>query len=135
MYGFFLFCFRVEVSTSKSLQILLSKILKASMSRCRIQRNDSTESVNLTCQSARTVPLFCSNQFCPLCINTVLAIVAFSRYERTHPNLFSEASQAREIEIFCGLQTGRPSRFLQGLWAYSPSFPENLGFLALMTPT
>ena len=23
----------------------------------------------------------------------------------------------REIEIFCGLQIGRPSRFLQGLWA------------------
>ena len=50
------------------------------MSRCRcvingIQRNDSTESVNLTCQSARTVRLFCSNQFCPLCINTVLAII------------------------------------------------------------
>ena len=41
----------------------------------RIQRNDSTESVNLTCQSARTVRLFCSNQFCPLCINTVLAII------------------------------------------------------------
>ena len=50
------------------------------MSRCRyvinhIQRNDSTESVNLTCQSARTVRLFCSNQFCPLRINTVLAII------------------------------------------------------------
>ena len=26
-------------------------------------------------------------------------------------------SQAREIAIFCGLQIGRPSRFLQGLWA------------------
>ena len=34
-----------------------------------------------------------------------------------HPNLVSQASQAREIEIFCGLQIGRPSRFLQGLWA------------------
>ena len=33
------------------------------------------------------------------------------------PNLVSQASQAREIEIFCGLQIGRPSRFLQGLWA------------------
>ena len=40
-------------------------------------------------------------------------IVAFSRNERTHPNL---VSQAREIEI-CGLQIGRPCRFLQGLWA------------------
>ena len=61
MYGFFLFCFIVEVSSSKYLK--------------RIQRNDSTESVNLTCQSARTVRLFCSNQFCPLCINTVVAII------------------------------------------------------------
>ena len=34
----------------------------------RIQRIDSTESVNWICQSARTVRLFCSNQFCPLCI-------------------------------------------------------------------
>ena len=40
-------------------------------------------------------------------------IIAFSRNERTHPNL---VSQAREIEI-CGLQIGRPNRFLQGLWA------------------
>ena len=44
-------------------------------------------------------------------------IIAFSRYERTHPNLVSQASQAREIEIFCGLQIGHPSRFLQELWA------------------
>ena len=67
-------------------------------------------------------------------------IIAFSRYEGTHPNLVSQASQAREIEIFCGLQIGRPSRLLLGLWAcllgrYSLSFPENLGFLASMTPT
>ena len=41
-------------------------------------------------------------------------LIAFSRYERTHPNL---VSQAREIEILCGLQIGRSSRFLQGLWA------------------
>ena len=41
-------------------------------------------------------------------------LVAFSRNERTNPNL---VSQAREIEVFCGLQIGRPSRFLQGLWA------------------
>ena len=40
-------------------------------------------------------------------------IFAFSRNERTHPNL---VSQAREIEI-CGLQIGRPCWFLQGLWA------------------
>ena len=44
-------------------------------------------------------------------------IIAFSRNERTHPNLVSQASQAREIETFCGLQIGRPCRFLQGLWA------------------
>ena len=41
-------------------------------------------------------------------------IIAFSRNERTHPNL---VLQVQEIEIFCGLQIGRPSRFLQGLWA------------------
>ena len=46
-----------------------------------------------------------------------MIIIAFSRNERTHPNLVSQASQAREIETFCGLQIGRPSRFLQGLWA------------------
>ena len=39
-------------------------------------------------------------------------IIAFSRYERTHPNFISAAG----IEIF-GLQIGRPSKFLQGLWA------------------
>ena len=65
-------------STCRFPLTLLSKILKALTSRCRCvinrtQRNDSTESVNLTCQSARTVRLFCSNKFCPLCINTVLA--------------------------------------------------------------
>ena len=38
----------------------------------------------------------------------LVVIVAFSRNERTHPNLLSQASQAREIEIFCGLQIGRP---------------------------
>ena len=38
--------------------------------------------------------------------------IAFSRYERTHPNFVSAAG----IEIF-GLQIGRPSTFLQGLWA------------------
>ena len=47
----------------------------------------------------------------------IILIIAFSRNERTHPNLVSQASQAREIEIFCGLQIGRPCRFLQGLWA------------------
>ena len=39
-------------------------------------------------------------------------IIAFSRYERTHPNFVSAAG----IEIF-GLQIGRPSKFLQRLWA------------------
>ena len=39
-------------------------------------------------------------------------IIAFSRYERTHPNFVSAAG----IEIF-GLQIGRPTKFLQGLWA------------------
>ena len=48
---------------------------------------------------------------------STLYFIAFSRSSRTHPNLVSQASQAREIEIFCGLQIGRPSRFLQGLWA------------------
>ena len=83
MYGFFLFCFIVEVSSSKHLQISSNiaivnfESFDVAMSMCntRIQRNDSTESVNFTCQSARTVRLFCSNQFCPLCINTVLAII------------------------------------------------------------
>ena len=57
-------------------------------------------------------------------------IFAFSRYERTHPNLVSQASQAREIEIFCGLQIGCPSRFLQGLWA-SFSFISTASLLCL----
>ena len=39
-----------------------------------------------------------------------LGIIAFSRNERTHPNL---VSQAREIEIFWTANC----RFLQGLWA------------------
>ena len=46
-----------------------------------------------------------------------MLFIAFSRNERTHPNLVSQASQAREIETFCGLQIGRPCKFLQGLWA------------------
>ena len=50
-------------------------------------------------------------------IDWLVKFIAFSRNERTHPNLVSQASQAREIEIFCGLQIGRPCRFLQGLWA------------------
>ena len=50
--------------------------------------------------------------FCVTCHNFSCPI-AFSRYERTHPNF---VSQARETEIF-GLQFGRPSKFLQGLWA------------------
>ena len=43
---------------------------------------------------------------------TIYLLIAFSRYERTHPNFVSAAG----IEIF-GLQIGRPSKFLQGLWA------------------
>ena len=81
MYGFFLFCF--IVSSSKHLQISSNIAIEnfetfdVAMSMCNkpYSRNDSTESVNLTCQSARTVRLFCSNQACPLCINTVLAII------------------------------------------------------------
>ena len=38
--------------------------------------------------------------------------IRFNWYERTHPNFVSAAG----IEIF-GLQIGRPSKFLQGLWA------------------
>ena len=49
--------------------------------------------------------------------------IAFSRNERTHPNLVSQASQAREIDIFCGLQIGSPSRFLQG---FGPRFCVDL---------
>ena len=41
-------------------------------------------------------------------------VIAFSRNERTHPNL---VSQAREKSRFFGLLIGRPCRFLQGLWA------------------
>ena len=39
-------------------------------------------------------------------------LFAFSRTSRTHPNFVSAAG----IEIF-GLQIGRPTTFLQGLWA------------------
>ena len=57
-------------------------------------------------------------------------VIAFSRNEITHPNLVSQVSQAREIEIFCGLQIGRPSSFLQGLWA-SFSFTLTASLLCL----
>ena len=118
MYGFFLFCFIVEVSSSKYLQIssnMLSKILKASMPRCRcvikrIQRNDSTESVNLTCQSARTVRLFCSNQFWPLSINTVVAIIllvtsnvatlSFTQHQRLRALIFLMFPPQKNIIFF-----------------------------------
>ena len=56
-------------------------------------------------------------------------IIAFSRYERTHPNLVSQASQAREIEIFF---LAAPLGFCRGC---GPRFRLYLGFLALMTPT
>ena len=56
-----------------------------------------------TALSSRPVNIFLAN----------ILLIAFSRYERTHPNF---VSQARETEIF-GLQFGRPSKFLQGLWA------------------
>ena len=52
-----------------------------------------------------------------------IKLIAFSRNERTHPNLVSQASQAREIEIFCGLQTGRPCRFCRG---FGPRFRVHL---------
>ena len=42
----------------------------------------------------------------------------------------SEDAQEREIEIFCGLQIGRPSKFLQGLWA-SFSFISTASLLCL----
>ena len=54
--------------------------------------------------------------------NSYLLFV-FSRNERTHPSLVSRASQAREIEIFCGLQIGHPSRFVMScLFSFVASF-------------
>ena len=76
MYGFFLSWFIVGVSSSKYLQISSNiAIENFESSVVAISMCNKPESVNLTCQSARTVRLFCSNQFCPLCINTVLAII------------------------------------------------------------
>ena len=115
MNGFFLFCFIVEVSSSKYLQIssnMLSKILKASMSRCRcvikrIQRNDSTESVNLTCQSARTVRLFFSNQFCPLSVVAIILLVtskvatlSFTQHQRLRALIFLMFPPQKNIIFF-----------------------------------
>ena len=40
-----------------------------------------------------------------------------SRGTRERILIWHSRQQAREIEIFCGLQIGRPSRFFQGLWA------------------
>ena len=68
-----------------------------------------------------SLPALCSAVFTDFVLDNADlnygVFIAFSRNERTHPNLVSQASQAREIEIFCGLQIGRPCRFLQGLWA------------------
>ena len=102
-------------STCRFPLTLLSKIFKASMSRCRcvinrIHRDDSTESVNLTCQSAWTVRLFCSNQFGPLCINTVLAIIllvtsnvatlSFTQHQRLRALIFLMFPPQKHIIFF-----------------------------------
>ena len=98
-------------STCRFPVTLLSKILKASMSRCRCAINRiQRESVNLTCQSARTVRLFCSNQFCRLCINTVLAIIllvtsnvatlSFTQHQRLRALIFLMFPPQKNIIFF-----------------------------------
>ena len=42
-------------------------------------------------------------------------LIAFSRNERTYPNLVSQASQAREIEIFVDCKLAAPLDFCRGI--------------------
>ena len=50
-------------------------------------------------------------------------LIAFSRNERTHPNLVSQASQAREIEIFLDCKLPAPVGFCRG---FGPRFRVHL---------
>ena len=50
-------------------------------------------------------------------LDTMFAVIAFSRNEGTHPNLVSQASQAREIEIFVDCKLAAPLGFCPGHWA------------------
>ena len=52
-----------------------------------------------------------------------LTVIAFSRNERTHPNLVSQASQAREIEIFVDCKLAAPVGFCRG---FGPRFRVHL---------
>ena len=56
-----------------------------------------------------------ANKICTLLSSHLLALIAFSRNERTHPNLVSQASQAREkSRFFVDCKLAAPLGFCRG---------------------
>ena len=104
MYGFFLFCFIVGVSRlqiSSKIAIENFESFDVAMSMC-----NKPESVNLTCQSARTVRLFCSNQFCPsvlaiiLLVTSDVATLSFTQHQRLRALIFLMFPPQKNIIFF-----------------------------------